>query len=78
MNMFPLIGFYMKHQQDLKVLSQHSGPAVDLLKALVPVIKKHWPQANVNNMLDDFVAALDQTTAGDATHMPGYPDPTQQ
>lgn len=65
MNYWPLIDFYLKHRTDLDALassgSGESSLVLDFLTANVPVIKKHWPQANKNGMLDDFATALKAT-----------------
>lgn len=67
MNFMPLIGFYWKHGAQVNaLLSKNSGPEqssllADIATAAVPIIKKHWPALNANNLCDDALAALKES-----------------
>jgi hypothetical protein len=64
MNIMPLVGFYWKHGSQIEAMfSGGSTPdgshlLLDVASALAPVVKKHWPQLNADNLLDDGVATL--------------------
>ncbi len=62
MNIMPAVGFWWKHGTQLQEMfagKSHGSPLVlDVVTALQPVIKKHWPQYNQDNLLDDAVAML--------------------
>jgi len=64
MNIMPIVGFYWKHGQQINAMIPKSGTGaqssliLDIAAAAVPVIKKHWPQLNANNLCDDALAAL--------------------
>lgn len=69
MNIMPLVGFYWKHGTQIEAMfSSGSSPdgshlILDVATALAPVIKKHWPKLNENNLLDDGVATLRELLA---------------
>ena len=56
------LGYYMKHGDQLKALFSSTGGnnhiALDLLNALAPVIARHFPALNDNDLLPDTVALL--------------------
>jgi len=64
MNWMPLVGFYWKHGTQINAMVPKSGTGgqssliLDIATAAVPVVKKHWPQLNANNLCDDALAAL--------------------
>ncbi len=63
MNFMPLVGFYWKHGTQINAMIPKSGAGqpslvLDVAMAAVPIIKKHWPQLNTNNLCDDALAAL--------------------
>ena len=70
MNIMPFIGFYWRQHQVIAALVDTGGygktapVAIDFIKANVPLIKARWPELNKNGMLDDFVATLDEASAG--------------
>ena len=54
------LGYYMKHGDQLKAMGAgvNSHLALDLLNAIAPVLKKHYPALSVNDLLDDTVSLL--------------------
>lgn len=64
MNFMPIGGFYWKHGTQINAMLPKSGTAgqssllLDVATALAPVIKKHWPELNVNNLTDDALQTL--------------------
>ena len=69
MNIMPLVGYWWKHGSQIETMfSGGSSPdgshlLLDVAAALAPVIKKHWPKLNENNLLDDGVATLRELLA---------------
>lgn len=65
MNIIPIMGFYMRRHEQIRslagALSGNPGAVVALATALVPVVKKHWPQFNADGILDDALTTLQQT-----------------
>lgn len=64
MNFMPLVGFYWKHGNQINAMAAKTGTPgqssllLDLATALVPVAKKHWPELNASNLLDDGLQTL--------------------
>lgn len=62
MSIIDLAVFYEKHKNDLAALipSGKGDPSLltDLAAALAPVVKKHFPQYNPNNLIDDALTLL--------------------
>lgn len=60
MNVMPAMGFYMRRHEQLSKLAATANPGavLALLDALLPVIKKYWPEYNKDGLLDDAVATL--------------------
>lgn len=64
MNFMPIVGFYWKHGSQINAMVSKSGKPgepsllLDVATALAPVIKRHWPQINDNNLTDDALATL--------------------
>jgi len=56
------LGYWMKHGDQIRAMSSgvNSHLTLDLLNALAPVIKKHYPALSQNDLLDDTVALLRQ------------------
>ena len=92
MNYMPLLGFWMRRHEQISGMTTHSGGGLALFEAVLPVIKKYWPDMNKNGILDDALATLKEVT-GTATgdhpfaslNNPNekdfgqkYPDPTQR
>ena len=69
MNIMPLFGFYWKHGTQIEAMfaggnsPDGSHLLLDLSAALAPVVKKHWPKLNDNNLLDDAVSTLRELLA---------------
>lgn len=69
MNIMPLVGFYWKHGSQIEAMfAKGNSPdgshlVLDLVAALAPVVKKHWPKLNDNNLLDDGVTTLRELLA---------------
>lgn len=73
MNIMPLVGFYWKHGSQIEAMvSKNKGGGngthtiLDLAHALVPFVKKTWPQYNANGLLDDALSTLDAALAAPA------------
>ena len=64
MNIMPLVGFYWKHGTQLETMfGKGASPdgshlVLDVVAALVPVVKKHWPGLNTDGLLDDAATTL--------------------
>ena len=64
MQILPILGFYMKHGSQIEALIDKGGSpgqshlVLDFAQALVPVLKKNWPQLNDNGLLDDALSTL--------------------
>ena len=54
------LSFWLKHQDQLRAMSSgvNSHLTLDLLNAIAPVLKKHYPNLSVNDLLDDTVNLL--------------------
>lgn len=69
MQILPILGFYMKHSAQISQLVDKGGApgnshvVLDFAHALVPVLKKNWPELNQNALLDDALATLEQMLA---------------
>lgn len=80
MNIMPAVGFYWKHGSQLQAMFVQSNTPngarliLDLADALLPVIEKHFPQYNQDDMLDDAVAMLREIMAPPPLNI----DPTNQ
>lgn len=65
MNILPAMSFYLRRHEQIRALSgtlsSNPGAVVAVAVALVPVIKKYWPQLNADNILDDALTTLQQT-----------------
>lgn len=69
MNFMPLVGFWWRqHQTITNVFHDDNGKgrklALDLVNALLPVVREHWPALNVNGLLDDFETTINEVLAG--------------
>lgn len=59
MNYLPLLSFWLKHHEQFQSLTGgDSTLLVDFADAVGPVLKKHFPNLNVNSILDDAVSTL--------------------
>ena len=62
MNFMPLVGFYWKHGTQINTMLAKGGNqpslVLDVATAMAPVIKKHFPQFNADNLCDDALATL--------------------
>ena len=64
MRIIPLAEYYEKHASQIEaLLSASKTPSdpslfLDAVAALAPVIKKHFPQYNVDSLIDDTLALL--------------------
>jgi hypothetical protein len=64
MQVIPLLEFYLKHRSQIEELASkplapgESSLVIDLVDALSPVVKKHYPASNAEGLLDDAVATL--------------------
>jgi hypothetical protein len=72
MNVFPLVGFWWRRSQQIEALLERPGGkpspgrssfVLDLATALVPIVKKNWPQLNENGLLDDALATAKEVFA---------------
>lgn len=78
MNLLPLAEFLFKHGTQIGAMfsggsGKGSSFAVDLMNVVEPVIKKHFPELNANNLLDDARATLNAVVASDRSA--GQPAP---
>ena len=61
MNLIPIAGFYWKHGDEISARLPKTGAPgqpsllLDLIDAVAPVIKKHFPGLNSHALIDDFV-----------------------
>lgn len=64
MNLMPLVGFYWKHGPRINTLmAANSGAGqssllLDVVTAMAPIVKKHWPQLNTDGLIDDGLATV--------------------
>ena len=72
MNLRPLLGFYWNHGTQIETMiadassgGKGSGIITDVAEALAPVVKKHWPALNANNLIDDTISTLKAVLAPD-------------
>lgn len=66
MQIRPLIGFWWRQGDQIMKLIGKGGSGegstlfLEILHANVPIVKKHWPALNENNLLDDAVETLSE------------------
>jgi len=63
MNIFAVFGYAAKHGEQISALfgkgkGADSHIAADIAAALAPVIKKHWPQIDQDDLVDDTVSLM--------------------
>lgn len=86
MNISPLIYFSIHHGAQIAALfsSAKAGDGgkrlVAYLRAIAPLLVKDYPKLAENDLLNDAIDTLENVLADApiATHLPGYPDPTNQ
>jgi hypothetical protein len=65
----PLVGFYWRHGAQINAMIPKSGTGeqaslvLDVATAMVPIIKKHWPQLNAEGLCDDALTTLREVLA---------------
>lgn len=65
MNFMPLVGFYWRQHGTIQSLLPAEGGKgqkllLDLINALLPVVREHYPNLNVNSLLDDFEQTINE------------------
>ena len=68
MQVMPLIGFYFRRSQEIEKLldsgaSSDGHLVLDVLHAVVPLLKKYYPELNKAGLLDDVVTTLTEVLA---------------
>ena len=70
--LMPLVGFYWRQHETInEVLGKQGGEegqklALDLVNAILPVVRDHWPLLNKNGLLDDFEKTMNEVLAPSA------------
>lgn len=64
MQLLPLVGFYLRRNQQINAMLESGGNNSDLLLEIVtqamPILKKHYPQLNKDGFLDDVYTTLQE------------------
>ena len=64
MKIMPIAEYYAKHGAQIETMLPKVGASggsniiLDFANAIVPVVKKQWPELNANGLLDDTLALL--------------------
>jgi hypothetical protein len=78
MQVMPLIGFYFRRSQEIEKLldsgaSSDGHLVLDVLHAVVPLLKKYYPALNKAGLLDDVVTTLTEVLATSPAVPPAVP-----